>query len=100
MPAGRRSRYDWIWHEKDIPPGIGTSAECQGYHQGTVGILQRQMRKEIKGAVVGFMVLLCKRLMDDDRWDWDVEKCDYKACNWGFSEPTVLRTTISVFMNT
>lgn len=55
--------------------------------------------KEMKGAVVGFMVLLCKGLMDDDRWDWDVEKCDWKAYQWGFSDPTVLKTTVSVFVN-
>src|SRR5579862_6567413 len=54
---------------------------------------------EIKGAVVGFIALLCKGLMDDDRWDWDVEKCDWTGYQQGFLDPTILRTTVSVFMN-
>lgn len=45
------------------------------------------------------MVLLCKGLMDDDRWDWDVEKCDWNKHQQGFLDPTILRTTLSVFMN-
>jgi len=55
--------------------------------------------EQIKGAVVGFMVLLCKGLMDDDKWDWDVEKCDWENYQQAFLDPTILRTTVSVFMN-
>jgi len=54
---------------------------------------------ETKGAVVGFITLLCKGLMDDERWDWDVEKCNWDDHQWGFTDPTVLKTTVSIFMN-
>jgi len=54
---------------------------------------------ELKGSVVGFITLLCKGLMDDDRWDWDVEKCDWRGYQQGFLDPTILRTTMSVFVN-
>jgi hypothetical protein len=29
---------------------------------------------EFRGAVTGFVVLLSKGLLDDNRWDWDVER--------------------------
>ena len=55
---------------------------------------------ELRGAVTGFIVDLCKGLIDDPRWDWDVEKCDWQGYQAGFSDPTILRTTVSVFLNT
>ncbi|QDU94378.1 hypothetical protein Pla8534_21670 [Lignipirellula cremea] len=48
---------------------------------------------------MGFMVLLSKGLLDDDRWDWDVERSDWKHYQSGFCDPTILRTTLSVFLN-
>jgi hypothetical protein len=69
----------------------------------------KQLSDDIKGAVVGFIILLCKGLLDDERWDWDVEKCDWncltnKESDWnhyqeGFCDPSILKTTISVFLN-
>jgi hypothetical protein len=58
-----------------------------------------KISKKIRGAVTGFMVLLCKGLMDDSRWDWDVENCNWEKYKNTFSEPTILRSTISVFLN-
>jgi hypothetical protein len=55
--------------------------------------------EQLKGAVVGFMVLLCKGLLDDDKWDWDVEECDWRGYQEGLLDPTILKTTVSVFMN-
>lgn len=54
----------------------------------------------LRGAVVGFVVLLSKGLLDDARWDWDVEKLDWQDYLAGFTDPTILRTTMAVFMNT
>jgi hypothetical protein len=56
--------------------------------------------EEIKGAVVGFVMHLCKGMLDDDRWDWDVEKCDWRGYQEGFLDSTILRTTMAVFLNT
>ena len=53
----------------------------------------------IRGAVVGFMVHLSKGLLDDDRWDCDFERFDLKHYQAGFCDSTVLRTTLSVFLN-
>ncbi len=52
-----------------------------------------------KGAVVGFIILLCKGLMEDARWNWDVEKCDWKNYQQAFLDPSILKTTLSVFVN-
>jgi hypothetical protein len=38
--------------------------------------------------------------MDDSRWDWDVERFDWKHYQAGFCDPTILRTTVAVFLNT
>ena len=54
---------------------------------------------DIRGAVTGFVVLLCTGSLDDDRWDWDVEQSDWQSYQAGFSDPTILRTTLSVFLN-
>ena len=59
------------------------------------------LSEDIKGAVVGFIILLTKGLLDDERWDWDVEKENYwEDVKEGVMDPTILRTTISVFLNT
>jgi len=55
---------------------------------------------QLRGAVTGFVVLLSKGLIDDRRWNWDIEKCDWKRYQSGFSDPSVLKTTMAVFMNT
>lgn len=54
---------------------------------------------DFRYAVTGFAVLLCKGLLDDDRWDWDVEQIDWQHYQSGFADPTILRTTLSVFLN-
>jgi hypothetical protein len=56
--------------------------------------------QDLRGAVTGFMILLCKGLIDDKRWDWDVERFDWKAYQAGFMEPSILKTTLAVFLNT
>jgi hypothetical protein len=57
------------------------------------------LSEDIRGAVTTFVVDLCKGLIDDDRWDWDVEQCDWTRYQQGFADPTILRTTLSVFLN-
>jgi hypothetical protein len=54
---------------------------------------------DIRGATTGFVVLLSKGLIDDKRWNWDLEKCDWLRYRAGFSDPSVLKTTMAVFMN-
>jgi hypothetical protein len=58
-----------------------------------------KLHDDIKGAVVGFTILLSKGLIEDDRWDWDVEKCNWKDYQESFTDPTHLRTTLSIFVN-
>ncbi len=59
----------------------------------------QNLPEELRGAIVGFVVLLCKGLLDDPRWDWDLDKCDWKGYQCGFTDPTILRTTMAVFVN-
>ena len=59
----------------------------------------KRVPDDIRGAVSGFVVLLCKGLLDDDRWDWDLERIDWQHYQAGFGDPTILRTTLSVFLN-
>jgi len=54
---------------------------------------------DFRGAVTGFVVLLCKGLLEDERWDWDLDECNWQRYKDGFADPTVLKTTISVFLN-
>ncbi len=58
--------------------------------------------KDIKGAVVGFIMHLQKGMVDDDRWDWTMEKVDsnWQSYREAFFDPTIMRTTMSIFMNT
>jgi hypothetical protein len=58
-----------------------------------------QLPDEIKGAVTGFVVLLCKGLIEDERWDWDLDRSDWNAYQAGLTDPTVMRTTMVVFLN-
>lgn len=48
---------------------------------------------------MGFVVHLSKGLLEDDRWDWDLERIDWQHYQAGFTDPTILRTTLSVFLN-
>src|SRR5205085_2088393 len=54
---------------------------------------------DIRGAVTGFMIHLCKGLLDDPRWDWDIEQIDWQNYQAAFSDSTILRTTLCVFLN-
>ncbi|MEW4453018.1 hypothetical protein AB1L30_10100 [Bremerella sp. JC817] len=57
---------------------------------------------DVHGAVSGFLVLLVKGLLDDDRWDWDVDglnRQEWKAFQEAILDPTHLRTTLAVYMN-
>lgn len=58
--------------------------------------------EDVKGAVVGFMILLVKGLLDDERWDWDNEASvkDWPFYQSAVADATILRTTLSVFLNT
>ncbi len=58
-----------------------------------------QLSDDLKGTIVGFLILLSKGLLDDERWDWDLDNCDWSRYQSAFSDPTILRTTISVFLN-
>jgi hypothetical protein len=53
----------------------------------------------IRGAVTGFVILLSKGSLDDDRWNWDVEQFDCTRYQAAFCDPTILRTTLTVFLN-
>ena len=44
-------------------------------------------------------MLLSKGLLDDDRWDWDIERFDWQRYRAAFADPTILRTTMAVFLN-
>jgi hypothetical protein len=59
----------------------------------------KRLPDDIRGAVTGFVVLLSKGLLDDDRWEWDVEGIEWHRYQAGFSDPTILRTSLSVFLN-
>lgn len=54
----------------------------------------------LKTALSDFLIDLQKGLIDDDRWNWDVEKSDWKLYQDSFLDPTILRTTLAVWMNT
>jgi hypothetical protein len=54
---------------------------------------------DLKGAVIGFVVLLSKGLLDNEKWDWDIERFDWQRYQEGFCDPTILRTTLAVFLN-
>lgn len=57
---------------------------------------------EISGATIGFVTLLAKGLIEDDRWDWDLDSLtieDWKHYQEAFVDPTILKTTLAVFMN-
>jgi len=60
----------------------------------------RHVPKELRGAVSGFVVLLCKGLIEDERWSWDLDNCDWKRYQSGLADPSILRTTMVVFLNT
>ncbi len=60
----------------------------------------QNLSNDDRGAVVGFVVLLCKGLLDDPQWNWDIENCDWKNYQSGSTDPTVLCTTMAVFVNT
>jgi hypothetical protein len=54
----------------------------------------------LKVALSDFIINLQKGLIDDERWDWDVEETDWKEYQQSFLDPTILRTTIAIWMNT
>lgn len=56
--------------------------------------------KELRGAVTGFVILLSKGLIQDKRWNWDVDRCDWHRYQSGFADPSILKTTMAVFLNT
>ena len=58
-----------------------------------------QISSDIRGALTAYVVLLCKGLLDDDRWDWDVDDCNWDRYQKCFNDPSILRTTICVFVN-
>jgi hypothetical protein len=60
----------------------------------------QSVSNDLRGAVVGFLVLLNKGLMDDSRWDWDVEQFKWKDYQEGFTDSSILKTTLAVFLNT
>jgi hypothetical protein len=54
----------------------------------------------LKTALSDFIIHLQGGLIDDERWSWDVEKSDWKRYQESFLDPTILRTTLAVWMNT
>ena len=59
----------------------------------------KHIPEELRGAVIGFIMLLSKGFLEDNRWDWDIDRCDWQYYREGFCDPTILRTTLSIFMN-
>jgi hypothetical protein len=55
---------------------------------------------DIRGAISGFVVLLCKGMIEDTRWNWDLDQFDWKQYQEGFCDPTIMKTTLAVFLNT
>lgn len=58
-----------------------------------------KLADNIKGAVTGFVMHLNKGMLDDSRWDWDVEKCDWEGYKQALLDPSIVRTTLAVFLN-
>ncbi len=57
---------------------------------------------DVHGALSGFLVLLIKGMLDDDRWDWDADglsESQWKAVQESILDPTHFRTTLAVFVN-
>lgn len=59
----------------------------------------QRVSSDVQGAVIGFLVLLNKGLMEDSRWDWDLDQFDWKVYREGFCDSTILKTTLAVFLN-
>jgi len=58
--------------------------------------------ENIQGAISGFLVLLLKGLIDDPRWDWDIDlitKEQWRDYQKAFLDPTHFRTTLAVYSN-
>ena len=60
----------------------------------------KKLSLPLKTAISNFLIDLQGGLIDDERWSWDVEKSDWKRYRECFLDPTILRTTIAVWMNT
>ena len=58
-----------------------------------------QISSDIRGAFTGYIILLSKGLLDDDRWDWDIDDVDWVKYQQCFSDPSSLRTAMCVFAN-
>lgn len=58
-----------------------------------------RLPRELKIEIVDFIIELQKGLIDDERWDFDVETCDWNAYQASFLDPTHLRTTLAVWLN-
>jgi len=58
-----------------------------------------QISADIRGAFNAYVILLSKGLLDDDRWDWDLERTDWEKYQACFGHPSMLRTAICIFVN-
>ena len=58
-----------------------------------------QVSSDIRGTFAGYVVLLSKGLLEDDRWEWDVGNIDWGKYQKCFNDPCMLRTAICVFVN-
>lgn len=59
----------------------------------------KQLPLPLKIALSDFIIFLQKGLIDDERWNWDLDNTDWKLYQEAFLDPTILRTTLAVWMN-
>jgi len=53
----------------------------------------------IKFEIIDFIIDLQKGLIEDERWDFDLDECKWEAYQQSFLDPTHLRTTLSIWLN-
>lgn len=57
------------------------------------------LSEDIIGAVIGFTIRLNKGLIEHEDWDWSDEVYDWNKYQECYAYPTVIRTTLSVYLN-
>ncbi len=53
----------------------------------------------LKRALSDFILDLHGGLIEHDSWEWRVEDCDWERYKLALADPTILRTTLAVFLN-
>ena len=55
--------------------------------------------EELKVEIAEYIIDLQKGLIEDPNWDFDLDNCDWETYQEAFLNPSVLRTTISIWLN-